>query len=104
MVLGVPSRRSMLGPQANSQLHSAPSYGFGSAERAENNKLFISKDMVTDKYGMSSPGPVYRPTGMDGRYHTAPSHSFGVSHRHTFGKKRAAAKCLAQANTLFQPP
>ena len=42
--------------------------------------------MVSDKYGMSSPGPVYRPTGMDGRYHTAPSHSFGVSHRHTFGK------------------
>jgi hypothetical protein len=83
-VFGAPSRRSMLGPQPSSNLRSAPSYGFGTAERSQlNAKMYVSKDMIADKYGLASPGPVYHPTGsIDGRFHTAPSHSFGVSHRH----------------------
>ena len=43
-------RRSMLGTQPSSAFPSAPSYGFGTAERAQlNAKLFVSKDMVSDK-------------------------------------------------------
>ena len=57
-------------------------YGFGTAERAQlNAKLFVSKDMVTDKYGQASPGPVYKPEAVDGKFETAPSSSFGTSHR-----------------------
>eukprot|EP00325_Prymnesiales_sp_UTEX-LB-985_P009767 CAMPEP_0174696682 /NCGR_PEP_ID=MMETSP1094-20130205/2767_1 /TAXON_ID=156173 /ORGANISM="Chrysochromulina brevifilum, Strain UTEX LB 985" /LENGTH=308 /DNA_ID=CAMNT_0015893509 /DNA_START=59 /DNA_END=985 /DNA_ORIENTATION=- len=86
-------RRSMMGTQANSELPSAPCYGFGTAERAQlNAKVFVSKDMVTDKFGVGSPGPVYHPKAVDGHYETPPSHSFGVSHRYSVAaQKRSGA-------------
>lgn len=77
----------MLGRQANSQLRSSPTFGFGTAERGQNLKQFISKAHDADKYGMASPGPVYSPKTLDGRYHSAPSYSLGISHRYGFGKQ-----------------
>ena len=81
----------MLGTQYNSQMTSAPSYGFGTAERAQlNAKVFVSKDMCQDKYGMASPGPVYNPQSSGRR--SSPSHSFGVSHRYAYSaQKRSGA-------------
>ena len=68
-------------------------YGFGTAERAQlNAKLFVSKDMVSDKFGTASPGPVYHPKSIDGRFATAPSSSFGTSHRYAMAAmKRSGA-------------
>jgi len=67
-------------------------YGFGTAERAQlSAKLFVSKDMVSDKYGVGSPGPVYAPKTVDGRFHTAPCHSFGASHRYSFGQMKRSS-------------
>ncbi|KAL1529135.1 hypothetical protein AB1Y20_000095 [Prymnesium parvum] len=85
-----PSRRSMLGTQHSSSHRSAPSYGFGTAERSRpgGGKVFISKDMVTDQFGMNSPGPVYHPKSIDGRFSTAPSHSFGTSHRYSASQQK----------------
>ena len=87
------NRKSMLGKQSSSSFRSAPEYGFGTAERAQlNSKLFVSKDMVSDKFGVASPGPVYAPKAVDGRFHSAPSHSFGASHRYAFASmKRSGA-------------
>lgn len=83
MAAVLPTRRSMLGRQSNSKLPSAPEFGFGTAERGQlASKQFISKDMVSDKFGVGSPGPVYHPKTVDGRFHSAPSHSFGASHRY----------------------
>lgn len=85
-------RRSMLGQQHSSRLPSAPSYGFGTAERAQlNAKLFVSKEMTADKLGVQSPGPVYHPKAFDGRYPTAPSSSFGTSHRYSVAQQRRSA-------------
>lgn len=85
-------RRSMLGTQPSSAFPSAPSYGFGTAERAQlNAKLFVSKDMVSDKFGVGSPGPVYAPKGYDGRHTTAPSPSFGTSHRYSIAQQKRSA-------------
>lgn len=86
-----PSRRSMLGTQHCSAFPSAPSYGFGTAERSreKGGKVFISKDMVSDMFGMNSPGPVYHPKTVDGRFYTAPSHSFGSSHRYSTSQQKA---------------
>jgi len=87
---GTPARRSMLGTQHSSAHRSAPSYGFGTAERPKigGGKTFISKDMVSDKFGMNSPGPVYHPKTVDGRFYTAPSHSFGASHRYATSQQK----------------
>ena len=65
-----PIRKSMLGTQANSKLRTAPAFGFGTAERPKigGGKQFVSKDMVSDKYGMASPGPVYFPKTADGKF------------------------------------
>ena len=89
----VPSRKSMLGKQHSSAHRSAPDYGFGTAERAQlNAKLFVSKDMVSDKFGQASPGPVYHPKAVDGRFQTPPASSFGTSHRYsTAAMKRSGA-------------
>jgi len=89
----VPKRKSMLGKQHSSSFRTAPDYGFGTAERAQLNKsVFVSKDMVTDKYGQSSPGPVYKPAAVDGKFETAPGYSFGASHRYAFASmKRSGA-------------
>ena len=77
MAAVLPTRRSMLGRQSNSKLPSAPEFGFGTAERGQlASKQFISKDMVSDKFGQASPGPVYHPKAIDGRFHTAPAKSF----------------------------
>jgi len=82
----------MLGTQHDSSKASAPSYGFGTAERAQlNAKLFVSKDMVQDKFGVGSPGPVYAPKGLDGRYVTAPSPSFGTSHRYSIAQQKRSS-------------
>jgi len=91
--MGAPKRKSMLGKQHSSSFRSAPEYGFGTAERAQiGNKVFVSKDMVTDKFGQSSPGPVYKPAAVDGHFATEPSHSFGVSHRYALAtQKRSSA-------------
>ena len=93
VMAGVPSRKSMLGKQHSSSFRSAPSYGFGTAERAQiASKVFVSKDMVQDKYGTASPGPVYAPKAVDGRFHSAPSSSFGTSHRYALASmKRSGA-------------
>ncbi|KAL3903872.1 MAG: hypothetical protein SGPRY_011504, partial [Prymnesium sp.] len=81
----------MLGTQHCSAFPSAPSYGFGTAERSreKGGKVFISKDMVSDMFGMNSPGPVYHPKTVDGRFYTAPSHSFGSSHRYSTSQQKA---------------
>lgn len=91
--MAAPHRKSMLGKQHSSSHRSAPDYGFGTAERAQlSSKLFVSKDMVSDKYGTASPGPVYAPKAVDGRFQTAPSSSFGTSHRYAFAAmKRSGA-------------
>lgn len=82
-------RRSMLGTQYNSALPSAPSYGFGTAERAQlSAKVYISKDMAPPD--AASPGPVYNPKFSSGQTRTAPSHSFGVSHRYSIGEQKRA--------------
>lgn len=82
----------MLGKQASSERPSAPEYGFGTAERAQlNAKLFVSKDMVQDKFGTASPGPVYKPTAVDGRFQNAPHQSFGTSHRHDITTMKRSA-------------
>mmetsp|Transcript_62238 Transcript_62238/g.138640 ORF Transcript_62238/g.138640 Transcript_62238/m.138640 type:complete len:297 (-) Transcript_62238:456-1346(-) len=89
-VTGSPSRRSMLGTQHSSMLRSAPSYGFGTAERPKigGGKMFISKDMVSDKYGAHSPGPVYNPKTVDGKFYTPAAHSFGASHRYALSAQK----------------
>jgi len=88
----VPHRKSMLGQQHSSRFRSSPSYGFGTAERAQlSNKVFISKEMVSDRYGVGSPGPVYYPKSVDGRLHTAPAHSFGASHRYSFASMKRSS-------------
>jgi len=89
----VPKRKSMLGKQHSSSFRSAPEYGFGTAERDQlQNKLFVSKDMVTDKYGAASPGPVYKPQAVDGKFTEPPKHSFGASHRYALASmKRSGA-------------
>ena len=89
---GAPSRRSMLGTQHSSTLRSAPSYGFGTAERPKigGGKIFISKDMVSDKHGMNSPGPVYNPKSVDGKYYTPSAHSFGASHRYSTSSQKGS--------------
>lgn len=81
-------RRSMLGTQYSSALPSAPAYGFGTAERAQlSAKVFVSNDMCQDKFGTASPGPVYNPQSR-GQSRTAPSHSFGVSHRYSIASQK----------------
>jgi len=82
----------MLGKQHSSSFRSAPEYGFGTAERAQlNSKLFVSKDMVTDKFGQSSPGPVYQPTAFDGQCPVSESYSFGVSHRYSLAQQKRSS-------------
>lgn len=96
MAAVLPTRRSMLGKQSNSRLPSAPEFGFGTAERGQlASKQYISKDMVSDKFGQASPGPVYHPKGTGdgvadgtGRFHSSPKHSFGASHRYAFASMK----------------
>lgn len=81
-LLEPPKRRSMLGSQSSSVHRSAPAFGFGAAgTRFGSGKMYISKDMVSDKYGSSSPGPIYLPKAFDGRVQTAPAPSFGLALR-----------------------
>jgi len=69
--------KSMLGSQANSQLMSSPSFGFGTEERA--------KASSAKSGGITpSPGPVYYPLSTTYNcYPSSPSHSFGAAHRYT---------------------
>ena len=69
--------KSMLGSQANSQLMSSPSFGFGTEERA--------KASSAKSGGIPpSPGPVYYPLSTTYNcYPSSPSHSFGAAHRYT---------------------
>ena len=96
-----PSRRSMLGKQASSSFRSSPEYGFGTAERTQlAEKVFVSKEACSDKFGRGSPGPVYAPKAVDGRLPTAPAFSLGTSHRYAYSsmKRSGAAQpglCLA---------
>jgi hypothetical protein len=50
--------------------------------------MFISKDMVSDKYGAHSPGPVYNPKTVDGKFYTPAAHSFGASHRYALSAQK----------------
>ena len=88
----LPRRKSSLGKQASARFRSAPDYGFGTMERAQADKVFISKEMEGDKFGQGSPGPVYAPKAVDGHYHTPSAYSFGASHRYAFASmKRSGA-------------
>ena len=85
-------RRSMLGVQYDSSKPSAASFGFGTAERAQiSAKVFISNEMNSDKMGVGSPGPVYSVKGLDSRHVTAPSPSFGTSHRYSIAQQKRSA-------------
>jgi len=77
---GASYRKSMFGLQANSELPSAPAYGFGTEERPAPAAL--------EKGGKISPGPVYNPLTGAGGVRRAPSHSFGVSHRYTLSSQK----------------
>lgn len=81
----------MLQTQANSKLRTAPAFGFGTAERPKigGGKQFVSKDMVSDKYGQASPGPVYFPKSADGKFSEPPAHSFGASHRYSLANQKS---------------
>jgi len=81
----------MLGTQHDSAKPSAPMFGFGTAERAQLDKVYVSKEMSNDMMGVGSPGPVYAPKGLDGRYTTAPSPSFGTSHRYSIAQQKRSA-------------
>lgn len=90
-------RGTMFGSQPVSKRPSAPAYGFGTASRAQANKVFMSKDHAKTSGGAHSPGPsVYTLRGSvgsqpDGRKASAPHWAFGTSERFTYEKKSQAA-------------
>lgn len=89
--------RTMFGDQCVSKRPSAPSYGFGSASRAQVQKLFVSKEHSKTSGGAHSPGPsVYTLRGSvgtqpDGRKVSAPNWAFGTSERFGYANKSQAA-------------
>ena len=69
---------SSCGAQHNGRHRSSPAYGFGTARTGANApRIFISKEMISDLLGGSSPGPKYNPQGRPAEY-APPAYSFPV--------------------------
>merc|ERR1712113_571469 len=51
------STRSMFGVQPSSQRASSPAYGFGSGNRQQQAKVYLSPTHQKERYGTVSPGP-----------------------------------------------
>lgn len=81
-----PSGRSMLGIQHDSKKATAPIYGFGSADRANLSKVFLTPEHAKSDYGKNGPGPIYELKSSFGKQDNSknpsgPLYSFGTADR-----------------------
>lgn len=88
-----PYRRSMMGVQPSSELRTAPSYGFGTAERP----------YLGEKFG-GGPGPVYYPKAVNSHLSDSPSPSFGTSHRGLASGKSSIADAPVPGPGQYSSP
>jgi len=84
---------SSIGKMRVSTKSSAPAYGFGTADRKQQAKVFTSKDLCKTQFvGTISPGPNYEVSKMDKFYYNEdPKWTFGMDKRNTLntGQKHA---------------
>jgi len=78
--------RSMLGIQHDSKKATAPIYGFGSADRANLAKVFLTPEHAKSNYGKNGPGPIYDLKSTFGQQNNSknpsgPLYSFGTADR-----------------------
>lgn len=76
----------MIGVQYDSKKATAPIYGFGSSDRANLAKVFLSAEHAKSDYGKMGPGPIYDLKSSFGRQdsskmHSGPLFSFGTADR-----------------------
>jgi len=81
-----PSGRSMIGVQHDSKKSTAPIYGFGSADRANMAKVFLTPEHAKSDYGKNGPGPIYDLKTSFGKQDSSknpsgPLYSFGTADR-----------------------
>lgn len=79
-------KRSMFGVQHDSKKSTAPIYGFGSADRTQLQKVFLTPEHSKSDYGKNSPGPIYDVKSSVGQQTSskntsAPLFSFGTADR-----------------------
>ena len=88
----VAGTRSTMGTQAYSNRKSSPSFGFGSSNREQNSKVYISPEHATKANVPKTPGPgSYAHSVSTGRQpnstrESKPAYGFGSQER--FGSKR----------------
>lgn len=76
----------MFGKQHESRKSTAPMYGFGSSDRSNMNKVFVTSEHAKAMYGKESPGPVYDTKSSLGKQessknNSSPLFSFGTADR-----------------------
>jgi len=79
-------KRSMFGKQTDSRKETAPQFGFGSSDRQNAAKVFVTAEHAKSSYGKESPGPVYELKSSIGKQdssknESSPLFSFGTADR-----------------------
>lgn len=102
-----PTGRSMFGTQHDSKKSTAPIYGFGSADRQQLQKVFLTPEHAKSDYGKMSPGPIYDLKSAMGlqsssKKVSAPLFSFGTSDR--FAKPKTGPGLSVPGPGAYQSP
>jgi len=87
----------MFGQQHDSKKTTAPIFGFGSADRVQLQKVFLTPEHSKSDYGKNSPGPIYDLKSSVGKQassknNTAPLFSFGTADRFAKNPCETASK------------
>jgi len=97
----------MFGVMHDSRKSTAPIYGFGSSDRANASKVFLTPEHAKTDYGKNSPGPVYDLKSSLGKQATSrnesmPLYSFGTADR--FAKGAKSGKAAVPGPGAYQVP
>lgn len=97
----------MFGQQHDSKKSTAPIYGFGSADRANLAKVFLTPEHSKSDYGKNSPGPIYELKSSIGKQSSSkcgssPLFSFGTADR--FNKPKTGPGQAVPGPGAYQCP
>lgn len=95
MAAAATGTKSTFGGQTSSKRRSAPSFGFGSGTRAQQDKVFVSQEHAKLSSNRDSPGPNYQlrsavGTQVASRNKSAPLWAFGTAQRFNFNPGKMA--------------
>lgn len=104
---GALSGRSMFGQQHDSKKTTSPIFGFGSADRVQLQKVFLTPEHSKSDYGKNSPGPIYDLKSSVGKQassknYSASEFSFGTADR--FAKAKTGPGQSVPGPGAYQSP